>query len=107
MSKEEIIRALALFDNAYQVSREELAQASGLMSEEIEALIDFGVFEPVTHAQLNPSFPAFCLVLARRAHRLRVDFDLNPSGLALALTYLQRIEELEARLRELECSRIS
>lgn len=39
----------------------------------------------------------------RGAARLKRDFDLNPAGLALALTYLERIRELEARLRRLEC----
>jgi chaperone modulatory protein CbpM len=34
---------------------------------------------------------------------LRDDFGLNPPGMALALAYLERIDELERRLRELEC----
>ena len=33
---------------------------------------------------------------------LRDTFGLNTSGIALALTYLERIEQLERRLRELE-----
>jgi len=42
-------------------------------------------------------------VQARRAARLRDDFGLDASGMALALAYLERIEELERRLREPEC----
>jgi chaperone modulatory protein CbpM len=35
--------------------------------------------------------------------KLRDSFGLNPPGMALALTYLEKIEALEHRLRELEC----
>ncbi len=106
MNKDGAIRALALFDASYKISSSELALASGLLPEEIEALVDFGVFVPLESSQEAADFPAFCLIMARRAHRLRADFELNPAGLALALTYLQRIEELEARLHELDCAKI-
>lgn len=108
MSKDGTTAAITLFDVSHKLSLRELAQASGLRQEEIEALIDFGVLEPLASKQDSAVFfPAFCLILARRAHRLRVDFELNPPGIALALTYLQRIEDLEARLHELECAKVS
>ncbi len=49
-------------------------------------------------------FRSVTLVAARRAARLRQTFLLDTSGLALALAYLDRIDRLEARVRELECS---
>ena len=107
MNKDGSIAAVALFDVSHTLSLRELAQASGLRPDEIEALVDFGVLEPLASDPDSADFPAFCLILARRAHRLRVDFELNPPGIALALTYLQRIEDLEARLHELECAKVS
>ena len=52
---------------------------------------------------MRPPPSARHIVLGRRASRLKVDFDLNLSGLALALTYLERIEEMEAELERLRC----
>lgn len=106
MSNDGSFAAISLLDAAHKLSLLELAKASGLCPEEIEALVDFGVLEPLTADPSGAHFPAFCLILARRAYRLRVDFELNPSGIALALTYLQRIEDLEARLHELECGKV-
>lgn len=106
MSNDGSFAAISLLDGSHKLSLHELAAASGLRPEEIETLVDFGVLEPLTVAQETLNFPAFCLVLARRAYRLRVDFELNPPGIALALTYLQRIEDLEARLHELECAKV-
>lgn len=106
MSNDGTFSAITLFDASQKISLLELAKASGLHPEEIETLIDFGVLEPSQANIDGPDFPLLCLVLARRAYRLRVDFELNPPGVALALTYLQRIEDLEARLHELECAKV-
>ncbi len=106
MSNDGSFAAISLFDASQKLSLLELEKASGLGTEEIETLVDFGVLEPLTAEPGTANFPAFCLLLARRAYRLRVDFDLNPPGVALALTYLQRIEDLEARLHELECGKV-
>ena len=69
--------------------------------QEVSELIQFGVFHLADHAPVW-TFHSRTVILARRAARLRDDFGLNVSGMALALTYLERIEALEGRLRELE-----
>jgi chaperone modulatory protein CbpM len=81
------------------VAFEELLAASGLAREE---LVEFGALEPVGSGGAW-RFAARVVVQARRAARLRDAFGLNPAGMAVALAYLERIEELEGRLRELEC----
>ena len=79
----------------------ELAELSGLEQALIQELTEAGFLTPAPgRARV---FPAPSLTIARRAYRLQVDFDLDESGVVLALTLLQRIETLEARLRELEC----
>ncbi|MCT0206769.1 chaperone modulator CbpM [Synechococcus sp. CS-1332] len=88
-------------DDACTVALEELLAASGLGHEEVIELVQFGVFRCATNAPVW-TFHVHTVTLARRAARLRDDFGLNVSGMALALTYLERIEALEGRLRELE-----
>jgi chaperone modulatory protein CbpM len=91
-----------LDDDETLIAIEELIGASGLAREEIEALVDLGVFEP--HRQTGQwLFSARCIVSARRAARLRSDFELDAVGVALALAYLDQIEALQARVHELEC----
>jgi chaperone modulatory protein CbpM len=82
------------------IALEELLVASGLAREELVELVEFGVLEPAADAW---RFPGQALRQARRAARLRDDFGLNAPGMALALAYLERIDVLERRLRELEC----
>jgi chaperone modulatory protein CbpM len=81
---------------------EELLAASRLARNELLELVEFGVFEPLVAGKLW-RFRSSTIVPARRAARLRDDFGLNPPGMVLALAYLERIDELERRLRELEC----
>jgi chaperone modulatory protein CbpM len=81
---------------------DELVAASGLPREVVVELIEWGAFEPLPGQATM--FRSVTLVAARRAARLRQTFLLDTSGLALALAYLDRIDRLEARVRELECS---
>ena len=89
-------------DDENPVALDELLSASGLAQEEVSELVAFGVFQ-LTGGGAVWSFHARTVTLARRAARLRDDFGLNVAGMALALTYLERIEALEGRLKELEC----
>ncbi len=84
------------------VESAELLAASGLAQEELVELVEFGVFE-TSDGVAGWSFQARAVHQARRAVKLRDAFGLNPPGMALALTYLEKIEALEQRLRELEC----
>jgi len=89
-------------DEENPVALEELLAASGLDHQEVSELIQFGVFQLAGSGALW-TFHVHTVRLACRAARLRDDFGLNVAGMALALTYLERIEALEGRLRELEC----
>jgi chaperone modulatory protein CbpM len=81
----------------------EFESASGLTRAEIVELVDYGVFEPQGAGEQEWAFPASSLPLARAAARLRADFELSAASLALVLAYRERIDELERRVRELEC----
>jgi chaperone modulatory protein CbpM len=93
---------LSCEDSERPLDAEELLAASGLAREELAELVEFGVFETAQGAG-GWSFRARVVHQARRAVKLRQTFGLNAPGMALALTYLERIEALEQRLKELEC----
>lgn len=102
MSRDEILSGRLVTGTGGTLTLEQFLAASGLTRDELETLMDFGVLK--TAAKSGTSrFPALCVERARIAVRLRAGFDLNPSGMALALAYLERLQVLEARIRELEC----
>ncbi len=82
-------------------SFDHLAQVSGLGPDHLLALVEAGVLEPTNQDPHNYYFSIDCIVIARRARRLRDDFDLDPDGMALAVNLLRRINDLEAQVNDL------
>jgi len=85
----------------HEFSLAELAELSGLSEAEVRELVDYGAVTP-----LNPDSPPWVfngkyLLTVRTACRLRVSFDLEPHGVALIVSLLDRIHELEAQLGSL------
>jgi chaperone modulatory protein CbpM len=80
----------------------QLARLSGLAEDEVRELVDLGVLEPCDPRAPSWSFTSRCVVTARTAGRLRRDLELEPHALALALSLMERIGELEARVRGLQ-----
>jgi chaperone modulatory protein CbpM len=81
-------------------SFQQLVEVSGLSSDDLRELIDMGAIEPAETAN-QTMFRLESIVIARKARRLRDDFELDISGLALALQLLQRIDRLEHELHSL------
>lgn len=79
----------------------ELSEASGLPTEVLRELVDFGVLSPCDPDSAEWDFAGDCVPALRTAARLGADFELETHALALVLSYLRRIEELEAQLRAL------
>jgi chaperone modulatory protein CbpM len=77
---------------------EHLVEVSGLSIEEIEDLIDTDVITPVSSGAQTRLFQLRYVVTVKTARRLRDDFELDRHGLSLALSLLQRIDELQAEL---------
>ena len=85
----------------YELSLAQFCELSGLSEAELRALVDCGAIAPADPGARDWTFGADRLVVARSAHRLRRDFELDPAGLALAVTLLERVRELEEALRDL------
>lgn len=79
----------------------ELCEISGLPPPLLEELIEAGAIAPLQAAQ-PVQFGAAALVAARHARQLREAFELDTPALLLALGLLERLQEMERRLRELE-----
>lgn len=85
-----------------QISFVELVALSGLSDAALRELVESGALVPVNPDEAEWRFSAHCEVLVRAVGRLHIDFDLEPSALALTLSLLERIHGLEAQLRALQ-----
>ena len=86
-------------DMVSEVSWTQMVTASGLSEAELAELVRYGAIVPRDPAATAWTFEAHWLFVARKASRLRRDFDLDPHGVSVLLCYLDRIEALEAELR--------
>jgi chaperone modulatory protein CbpM len=103
MSDNELL--IEILDEHTEVAFAEVVRAFDSRREELLELIRCGVMEP-RHATGDESawrFSSEALSVARRAARLRESFELDAPALSLTLGLLERIEELQRRVRELEC----
>ncbi|MEB0033064.1 chaperone modulator CbpM [Undibacterium sp. RTI2.1] len=77
-----------------------LIEVSGLSLEEIEELIDHEIIVPLDRSANPRLFYLQYVMTVKMARRLRDDFQLDRNGLSLALTLLQRVQALEAELKQ-------
>ncbi|MDX3893185.1 chaperone modulator CbpM [Pusillimonas sp.] len=82
-------------------SFEHVVEVSGLSPQELRELIETGIIEPSNDDPGNYFFHTQCIVVARKARRLRDDFELDTRGLALALNLLRRVDDLETEIARL------
>ncbi len=80
----------------------ELCEISGLPPPLLEELIEAGAIPPLQIAAPQAQFGAAALAAARHARRLREAFELDTPALLLALGLLERLQEMQLKLRELE-----
>lgn len=79
----------------------ELARLSGLSEAELRELVDYGALEPINPHEAEWTFSGDIVLSVRAAGRLRDDLELDAQTLALTLTLIKRIRELEAELGDL------
>ena len=88
-------------DESGAITLVELAECSGLTESELRELVELGALEPLDPAAAEWNFHSQCIALTRTASRLRNDFELDNHGLALVLSLLDRVQELESALQRL------
>ncbi|MDP1716663.1 MAG: chaperone modulator CbpM [Burkholderiales bacterium] len=84
-----------------EFSLAELAELSGLSEPDLHELVDYGAITPLNPDSPQWAFKGECVVTVRAACRLRVNFDLEPHAVALVVSLLDRIHDLEAQLGRL------
>ena len=87
---------------AHWVALSELADMAGLSETEVHELVEYGALAPASETGGHWLFSVHSVTIARTAHRLGVEYDLEPPGVALLLAYLERIRELEAEVGALK-----
>lgn len=88
-------------DAQCECSFAELVRLSGLSETELRELVDYGALAPTNPQEAEWTFSGDFVVTVRAAGRLRDDLELDTQTLALTLTLIQRIRELEAQIGNL------
>ncbi|WP_078454554.1 chaperone modulator CbpM [Solemya velum gill symbiont] len=88
-----------LLDESTEVTLVQLCRTCAVQPDTIEAMVDQGILEPLRKQGQDLCFPATSIKRIRITLRLQRDLDVNLAGAALALELLERIDELNARLR--------
>lgn len=88
-------------DPSAEVTWVELQRASGLTEADLAELVRYGALTPRDPAATTWTFEARWMVVARHASRLRREYELDPYGVSVVLSYCERIERLEAEIRAL------
>jgi len=91
-----------LLDEQHEISLNELSELSGLSVEELCRLVDCGVLIPNNPAEAIWHFNSRYIISIRTLFRLKQDFELDSNSLSLMLVFLERIQMLEFKLRELD-----
>ncbi len=79
----------------------EVLTVSGLAEAELRELVEFGALRPTDPEATPWIFSGQSLLAMRAARRIRSSFDLEPHGVALVMSLLEQIHELESRLEQL------
>ena len=97
--KEQSTLTVELIDEQATFTLAELCRCFGIEAEFIEELVEQGILEPTGRQGRHWCFSASSLRRTRITLHLQRDLGVNLAGAALALDLLERIEELDARLR--------
>lgn len=84
----------------------DLCRSCAVEAELIEAMIEQGILEPTGRRGPHWCFPSSSLRRTRITLHLQRDLGVNLAGAALALELLERIDELDARLRAMRDDRL-
>jgi chaperone modulatory protein CbpM len=97
--KDQSMPPIELIDEQTTFTLAELCRCCAVEAELIEALVEHGILEPVGQSGRHWCFPVSSLRRTRITLHLQRDLGVNLAGAALALDLLERIDELDARLR--------
>jgi chaperone modulatory protein CbpM len=104
--KDQSAPTVELIDEQTTLTLAELCRCFAVEAELIEDLVEQGILESAGRRGRHWCFPASSLRRTRITLHLQRDLGVNLAGAALALDLLERIEELDARLRAAKGGRL-
>lgn len=93
-----------VLEESTEITLVQLCRTCSVQAETIEAMVEQGILEPAGTRGRHWSFHGTSMKRTRIALHLQRDLGLNLAGAAVVLDLLERIEELEARLRSMRRS---
>src|SRR3990167_2952790 len=96
--KHDIIKGI-LIQSDTPLDINELSQAVHLEREIIIEMVEYHLIEPEGESPETWQFDDICLKRAKTAASFNRDLEINWPGVAMVLDLLERIEELEQKLR--------
>ena len=93
-----ILAESIILDEKHEIPLHELAELSGMTSEDLYQLVDNGVLIPNNPKAAIWQFNSHYVITIRTLCRLKQDFELETNSLALMLIFLERIRTLEHKL---------
>ena len=93
-------QTVVILDDAEEITLADLSRACRVHAEWVMELVEEGVIEPRGKDGPQWHFAATTVVRVQKAQRLHSDLGINLPGVALALQLLDRIDALEARVRQ-------
>ena len=94
---------LQFLDDSVRIALADMLALSGFSQAELIELVEHGAFEPEGVSVEVWTFSGRSALIARRAAGLRAEFGLDAQATSLVLGLLDRIDEMERRLRDVEC----
>lgn len=88
-----------VLDEQTEITIVQLCRSCTVQAETIEEMVEQGILEPSGKRGHHWCFPASSIRRAQIAVRLQRELGVNLAGAALALELLERIDQLDARLR--------
>ena len=88
-------------DAVTEITWTQMIKTTGMSEAELTELVRYGALVPRDPDAPTWTFESHWLIVARDASRLRRELDLDPHGVSVVLSFLDRIHDLEAELRAL------
>jgi hypothetical protein len=88
-------------DEPTALTFDDLVARSGLTAGVLRELVEYGALDPIDRGAREWMFESRVIVIARTAHRLHRDLELDSYALAVALRYVEQVENLQREVRRL------
>lgn len=98
----EVVVGETLLVRSKLVSWAEFLEQTGVHSTRVGELIELGWIDPITTSDQDYLFRVRDVYRMRKLERLMCDLEVNLAGACIIVDLVERVEQLEKRVRDLE-----